>query len=87
MNQWHRPQPGLSRPVSELTRWLPPAMTVIAARLTGRALPSGDVSQFSPGRPAGRLAGRWAGTLGLPGHLPTLTRPNAQVSGGMYLRG
>ncbi len=40
-----------------------------------------------PGRQAGRLPGRRAGSLDLPGHLPTLTGPEAQVSGGIYLRG
>jgi nucleoside-diphosphate-sugar epimerase len=40
-----------------------------------------------PGKWAGRLPRRQAGSLGLPGYLPTLTGPGPQVSGEMYLRG
>ena len=54
MNQWHRFQHGPSRPASEQSRWLPPAMAV-AARLADRALPSGRVSRCSP-RQAGWTA-------------------------------
>ena len=38
MNQWHRFQPGPSRPAPELSRWLPPAMHV-AAFLTAEVVP------------------------------------------------
>jgi hypothetical protein len=53
----------------------------------GQALLTGRVSGVRLGRPDGRLVGRWAGSLGLPAHLPTLTGPCVLVSGEMYLRG
>jgi hypothetical protein len=31
------------------------------------------------------LPGRWVGSLDLPGHLPTLTGPDVQVSGEIHL--
>jgi hypothetical protein len=68
VNQRHRFQPGPSRPVSELSRRLPPAMTV-AASLTGRALPSGGVSRCSP-RQAGRTVARQMGRLARPAGPP-----------------
>jgi hypothetical protein len=54
--QRHHFRPGPSRPASELSRGLPPAMTA-ASPLTGRALPSGGVSRCSP-RQAGRTVAR-----------------------------
>ena len=33
------------------------------------------------------MPGIWVSRLDLPGHLPALTGPEAQVSGEMYLRG
>ena len=53
----------------------------------GRVPPAGEPGGVWPGRPAGRLGGRRAGSLDLPGHLPTLAGPDAQVSGEIYLRG
>ena len=68
MSQRHRFQPGPSRPASEPSRRLPPAITV-AARRAGRALLSGDVSRCSPrqtGRTAGRQPARQARPAGAP---------------------
>ena len=84
MNQRHRFQPRPSWPASELSRRLPPAMAV-AARRADQARLSGDVSRCSPRQPAGgwRQAGRQARPAGAPA---ALTRPDAQVSGEIYLR-
>jgi hypothetical protein len=38
-----------------------------------------------PGTPDGRLPGRSVGSLEMPGHLPTLTGADAQVSDEIYL--
>lgn len=54
------------------------------ARQTGLRL-SAAPAGVCPGRSAGRMPGRCSGSPDLPGHLPTLTGPGAQVSGGIYL--
>ena len=53
----------------------------------GRVPPAGGPAGVCPGRQAGRLPGSRAGSLDLPGHLPALAGPDAQVGGGIYLRG
>jgi len=68
MNQWHRFQPCPSRPTSELSRWLPPAMT-LTARLADRALLSGSASRCSP-RQVGRMVGRQMGQQARPAGAP-----------------